>query len=151
MSYWLAVVTEENCRELAERRYPFYALSHRIVTEAGDRCILYRSGKEGGFVGEFEFVGEPEEATVRVGRRTFPFRMPWKSIVLRDADPIKIGPLVQLLKFVKNKRLYGMALRTAFRKLEDADYERISVLLRHGVSEVDATRRPVIATDQSFS
>jgi hypothetical protein len=147
MSYWLAVVTEENCRALAERRYPFYALQHRIAVVVGDRCILYRSGKDGGFVGEFEFVGEPEEAPVRIGSRTFSFRMPWKALVLRDDDPVKIGPIVQSLNFIKNKRLYGSALYTAFRRLEDADYGRLSKLLRQGRSEPDARQQTGTSTE----
>jgi len=109
---------------------------------AGERCILYRSGKDGGFVGEFEFIGEPENAPVRIGSRTFSFRMPWNALVLRDDDPVKIGPIVHALNFIKNKRLYGMALRTAFRRLEDADYGRLSELLTQAGSELNA-RQPI--------
>lgn len=138
MSYWLAVITEANCRALAEKRYPFYALQHRIAVEAGERCILYRSGKDGGFVGEFEFVGEPENAPVQIGSRTFSFKMPWTALVLRDDAPVRIGPIVHALDFIKNKRLYGMALRTAFRRLEATDYECISNLLTQGASDLSA-------------
>jgi hypothetical protein len=138
MSYWLAVITEENCRALAKQRYPFYALQHKIAVVAGERCILYRSGKSGGFVGEFEFASAPEKVPVQIGSRTFSFKMPWTALVLRDDTPVKIGPIVQALNFIKNKRLYGMALRTTFRRLEDADYERISNLLMQGGSEFSA-------------
>lgn len=141
MSFWLAVVTEENCKALAERRYPLFALQHRVGVVAGDRCILYRSGKNRGFVGEFEFVAEPDEAPVRIGARTFAFSMRWKPVSLRDDDPVQIGPILHALDFIKNKQPYGMALRAAFRRLGEADYGRLSKLLRRGHAERSARQQ----------
>jgi len=132
MTYWLAVATSENCAALARLGHPFYALQTAPSVAAGDRCILYRSGESRGFIGEFEFLAAPISESIRLTDvRPFAFRLPWKSVALREEAPIGIVPLVKDLRFIKNKNNYGMTLRTPFRSIDKVDFEHLSRLLRN--------------------
>jgi hypothetical protein len=132
MTHWLAVATAENCAALARLGHPFYALQTAPRVAPGDRCILYRSGKSRGFIGEFEFVAAPISESIRLTDvRPFAFRLPWKLVATREDAPIGIEPLVKNLSFIKNKNNYGMTLRTPFRSIEKVDFDHLSHLLRN--------------------
>ena len=110
--------------EIVSTTKRFYALKTAPRVDVGDRCILYRSGKCRGFIGVFEFLSVPVPASVKLGdSRTFSFKLPWKAVALCEESPLSIVPLINELRFIKNKGHYSMALRTAFRSLDRADYD----------------------------
>lgn len=140
--YWLAVVSDENAAVLAKVEYPFYALTTLSRSAVGDLCVLYRSGKNAGFIGAFEFSGPCVEDPVRLGdHRTFRFKLPWRRVALSDDNPVEIGPLLNELDFVTNKNNYGMLLRNSFRLIPKKDYFTILSRIRKAANRIANTKR----------
>lgn len=124
--YWLAVATNENCAVLAGMGYPFYALTSRPAASIGDYCVLYRSGKNAGFIGAFRFVSSAVDERVKLADfRTFATKLPWVALAVSDANPVEIRCLVDDLQFVTNKAVYSMSLRNCFRTIPEHDYSLI--------------------------
>ena len=73
--------------------------------------------------------------------RTFKFKLPWKSIALSEGSPVEIAPIVQELHFVKDKKNYGMAMRMAFRSINEMDFDNLS--RRIGALNASSPKRDV--------
>ena len=145
MNFWLAVANEVNCDLLAKMGHPYYALAgkgskYALQAAPGDQCILYRAGKNSGFIGAFEIVSAAREKPVKLtgSWRPFAIQLPWKPIVLSPAHPVRVVPLVPDLEFVKSKSNYGMALRSNFRPLSKHDFDRIFSLLSEKAAKTTA-------------
>lgn len=133
--YWLAVAGKANCDALASMGYPYYALRTAPKVASGDRCVLYRSGSGGGFIGAFEFIAEGSSVSAKLAdARPFTFQLPWKSLATCEGAPVSIVPLIDSLEFIVNKKNYGMALRSTFRPITERDYLMIETLVRKAVS-----------------
>lgn len=146
-TYWLAVVTEENYKTLAQMRYPFYAVNTWPDVQSGDLCILYRSGKRSGFVGIFEFTSGAKRELVTIRRfYNYKTKLPWRPIAIADQNPVSIAQMARILEFIRNKQNIGMALRTSLRKIPKHDYlliaEELTLKASLDPKHADGTKYP---------
>lgn len=143
--YWLAIASDENCRQLADMGHSFYASSRGSgnLTRSmslGDRCILYRAGGGRGFIGVFEVTGPATDEPVRVGSRTYPIRISWKPLLLCEESPVQVQDLVAHLSFITNKKRYGTHFQTNIRRLHESDFSQISQAISKRSESVTSTK-----------
>jgi predicted RNA-binding protein len=128
--YWLAIASDENCRQLAAMGHPVYALNRgggnlaRSIN-TGDLCVLYRARSGRGFIGVFEVTSPAKDEPVRVGFRTYAIQIPWKPLLLCDKSPVEVQELVAQLSFITNKKSYGTHFQTNLRRLGEVDFSQI--------------------------
>ena len=139
MDYWLCVTNEDNWRVVVSDGV--WGVSERFKrslerVKPGDKLVFYlvQERREGELVpsrivGVMSVVSEPfiEEKRIfkpagSAGEKIFPCRVK----VSRELIPgrwVEFKPLVDKLKFIKNKRYWTGALRRAMVKIPKEDYE----------------------------
>ena len=110
---------------LASRFTPF-----RRAYKAGDRVLLYASGvghrcimADGTIAGPVaEATAEDKRVAEELGLEGFAERIPLREVRLWN-DPLPMKPLVDELRFVKDKKNWGLGLRQAAVRLPIEDFD----------------------------
>jgi len=139
VSYWLCITNEENWKVIKNTHIWGVSDRHRKKIERvriGDFMIFYiKPVKIGGI---FKVISEPFESGKALftwqgvsGQEVFPYRVKIKPVILPQ-EPIEFRPLIQKLRFIRNKRLWvGHILGKTMRLIPKEDYELIkSALLK---------------------
>lgn len=146
MNYWLCVTNQDNWRVIVDRG--IWGVSERFKrslehAKPGDKLVFYLvQEKRGGelipsrIVGVMSVVSDPfvDEKKIfkpagSAGEEVFPYRVKVKKELIPEGW-VEFKPLVDKLKFIKNKRYWTGALRRAMVKITKEDYELLVQELR---------------------
>lgn len=139
---WLAIASDASCAVLSQMGHPFFALSRNGAALApkvsvGDRCVLYRAQRNQGFIGLFEITEPPKQVSTRVGMRTFSIRVPWRTLIVSEAKPVRLAPLIPHLAFITNKSRPGTYFQSSFRAISARDFTIIQDALAKATERLE--------------
>lgn len=146
MNYWLCVTNGDNWRVVVSKGV--WGVSERFkrpleLVKSGDKLVFYlvQEKREGELlpsrvVGVMSVVSEPfvDEKKIfkpagSAGEEIFPYRVRVKKELIPKGW-VEFKPLVDRLKFIKNKQYWTGALRRAMVRIPKEDYELIVQELR---------------------
>lgn len=134
MKYWFCVTNNENW-EVIKKQKIWGVPEPRSTTigkvKLGDRLVIYTKPRK--IEGIFEAVSESFRSEKKIFKPIvregiFPYRVRLK-VILAPKDPINFSPLIQKLAFIKNKRMWGVSIRTTMRTISKEDYRTIESAL----------------------
>lgn len=119
---WIFVISDGNDvfkKRIDEEKWPIFQNTHnRKRLRIGDKIIFYKAGTDGKkFLGSASITNKSNEYNGSF------------SIVLSNIDiwkkPIKVASVLNNLKFIKNKTLWGCYFQGGVKPLTESDYSTI--------------------------
>jgi len=140
VNYWLCVVNQRNWSVVRRELVWGVPRRHRnklASVRKGDVLIFYIKGSKIG--GIFQVVSDPYVDETRIFDTTgfpetekFPYRVKLKPVIV-SKKLIDFRPLVGMMSFITNKRLWGLhLLGKAMIKISQKDFEILKQTLESG-------------------
>jgi len=142
LHYWFCITSEENWKVIREKNIWGVPERHRNIiarVKPGDRLLIYLKQEKVGdetrpsrIVAVYEAASEVFRDSTKIFKppaenenETFPLRIKLKPVKIFN-KPVEFRPLIPRLKFIANKRKWGLQLRgEAMVEIPKEDFELI--------------------------
>ena len=136
VNYWLCVTDEDNWSVIRDRLVWGVSDRYKAVinqVDIGDMLTFYVKPKR--ICGILVAASKPYTSTEKIfksagpsGRELYPHRVRLQPLIIPEKC-IKFEPLIQKLKFIKNKQRWTGHIRRAMIKIPEEDFELLKVAL----------------------